>query len=132
MKQYMNILEKAAISSVITGAASVITTGGNWKVPLVIMNGTCPLFVFTGLAGAATSLINDGIHYLVKNEIHVSKKAEDEASLYLGVVIGAMAYYGVLYAVNPYLVRDIGAYTILGTGAGAEIASSLTYNMIKG
>ena len=132
MKQYLNVLEKAAIASVITGAASVVTTGANWRVPLVFMRGSCPLFVFTGIAGAATSLINDGVHKLIKNEVNVNKKAQDEASIYLGLLTGAVAYYSVLYIANPYLVRDVGSWTVLGTGAAAELASSMTYNLIKG
>lgn len=132
MKQYLNILEKAAISSIITGAASMITTGAKFRVPCVFMKGSCPLFVFTGLAGATTSVLNDGIHYLIKNEVHISKKAQDEASLYLGALAGAGVYYGVMYLVNPLLVRDMGYKTILATGAVAEIGSSMTYNLIKG
>ena len=132
MKTYLNVLEKAAISSAITGVASMLTTGAKLKTPIVFLRGNCPLFVFTGLAGAITSVLNDGIHYLIKNEVHISKKAQDEASLYLGALAGAGVYYLVIYAVNPYLARDMGYKTLLATGAVAEIGSSFTYDLIRG
>ena len=132
----MNVLEKAAISTVITGAASVLTTGARWKVPCSmfgLMRGqTCPLYVFAGLSGAIASLVNDGIHYLVKNEIHISKKAQDDASLYLGAVIGALSYYGTVYVLNPYLARDIGTWTLVATGMAAETASNFAFDLING
>ena len=136
MNQAMSIIEKAAISSVVTGAASIVTTGAKWKVPCSIfglMRGqTCPLYVFAALSGAIASMVNDGIHYLVKNEIHVSQKARDDASLYLGAVVGALSYYGTIYALNPYLARDIGTWTLVATGMGAETASNFIYDLIKG
>lgn len=136
MNQAMNVLEKAAISTVITGAASVLTTGARWKVPCSmfgLMRGqTCPLYVFAGLSGAIASLVNDGIHYLVKNEIHISKKAQDDASLYLGAVIGALSYYGTVYVLNPYLARDIGTWTLVATGMAAETASNFAFDLING
>ena len=130
MLDYMNVLEKAAITGVFTGLASTITTGSYFNVPFFGMS--CPLYVFTAVAGAVSSVANDGIHYLIKKEIPINKKAQDEASLYLGAIIGAGAYYGVVSIFNQYLTRDIGTYTLLLTGAAAEVAGSLTYNMIKG
>ena len=130
MIQFMNVLEKAGIQAVITGLASTITTGANLNVP--VMGKVVPLYVFTGLAGGVASIANDLMHYLIKNEIHIAKKAQDEASLYLGAAIGAAAYYGVITFTNPQLTADMGSYIILATGAGAEIASSFTYNMIRG
>lgn len=137
MIQALNIVEKAALSGLITAGASAITTGARWSVPCPSLLGfgrgrTCPLFVFAGLAGILSSVVNDGVHYLVKNEIHINKKAQDDASLYLGAVIGAVSYYGVIYAINPFLVRDIGTWTILATGTGAETLSNFTYDYLKG
>ena len=136
MMNSMSIIQKAAISTVVTGAASMITTGSRWSVPcpsffgLIKRGQTCPLYVFAGLSGAIASLVNDGVHYLVKNEVHIDKKAQDDASLYLGAIVGAVSYWGVVYALNPYLARDIGTWTLLATGAGAESASNFLFDMM--
>ena len=132
----VSIIQKAAINTVITGAASMITTGSRWSVPCPSMFGlmkqgqTCPLYVFAGLSGAVASLVNDGVHYLIRNEVHIDKKAQDDASLYLGAIAGAVSYWGVIYAVNPYLARDIGTWTLLATGAGAESLSNFLFDMM--
>lgn len=136
MNQTFNVLEKAAISTVITATASMLTTGAKWRVPCpsifgLMRNQTCPLFVFAGLSGGIASLVNDGLHKLVKNEVHISKKAQDDASLYLGAVVGAASYYATIYFLNPYLVRDLGTWTILATGTIAETASNFAYDLIK-
>ena len=135
MNQAMSVIQKAAMTSVITATASSITTGYRWKAAIPSIFGLtrsfqCPLWVFAGLSGAIASLVNDGIHKLIKDEVHISKKAQDDASLYLGAIFGAVSYYGIVFALNPYLARDIGTWTLLGTGAASESLSNFLFDMV--
>ena len=106
MNQALSILEKAAIGGCITSAASVITTGVKWKVPVPIpFTNTpqlLPLWAIAGISGVAASVLNDGAHYLIRNEIPISKKAQDDASLYLGALIGGFTYLGAIYMVTHF------------------------------
>ena len=130
MWNYVDVLEKSAITGVITGLASAVTTGYKLRVP--VMGRPVPLVVFTALAGAVSSVLIDCVHKLIKKEIPLNKKAQDEASLYLGAIIGACSYWGIITMYNGYLTRDMGTYTLLLTGAGAETAGSLAFNMLRG
>ena len=128
---YVNMLEKAAINGVITAAASGVTTGFQWRVPMPFTNKAMPLFVFCAGAGLVSSLVSDGVHYLAKQEIKIDKKGADESSLYLGAIAGAVTYWGIVGVTNYYLQQDIGTTTLLLTGAVAEVSSSIAYNFIK-
>ena len=132
LNSYATILEKAAMTGVITGATSGVTTGFRFNVPMPFTNRVMPLWLFCACAGVISSTVNDGIHYLVKQEVHISKKGKDEASLYLGAVAGAVTYWALVGVANKYLQRDIGSATLLLTGAFAEVSSSIGYNMLKG
>ena len=135
MITYMTVLEKAAITGGVTGLASVITTGASWRVPCPSFfgygSGSCPLWLYAIVVGAAASGASDAVHYLVRNEVPINRKAADEGSLYLGAIIGALTYYGLMYFSNPYLARDMGAITLMATGMGAEMAASFIYAMIE-
>ena len=134
MITYMTVLEKAAITGGITGLASMLTTGAGWKVPcptIFGMGGVCPLYVFTALTGAIASSLSDGAHYLIRHEVPINKKAQDESALYLGALMGAVSYWTTMYFANPYLLQDIGSATVLFTGMGAETLASLIYTLIE-
>ena len=135
MITYMTVLEKAAITGGMTGLASMITTGAGWRVPcpqiLGFGSGACPLYVYAAVAGCLASAAADGVHYLVRNEIPINQKAQDEGSLYLAAIMGAASYWGVMYLSNPFLARDIGTATLLITGMAAEAGASLIYAMIQ-
>ena len=132
INNYLNILEKSAINGVITGLASGVTTGLKYKVPMPFTNRVMPLYVFCAGAGIVASIVSDAVHYVVKNEINISKKGADENSLYLGAIAGAVAYWGIVGIANRYLQQDMGSTTLLLTGAVAEVSSSIGYNFIKG
>ena len=135
MITYMTVLEKAAITGGITGLASIVTTGSAWNVPCPRIfgfgSGQCPLFVYAAIAGALSSGASDALHYLIRQEIPINKKAQDEGSLYLGALLGAATYYATIYFTNPYLARDLGALTLAVTGAAAEMGSSFIYAMLE-
>ena len=135
LTNYLTVLEKAAITGGVTGLASIVTTGSGWKVPCPTVfgygSGACPLWIYAIIVGAAASGVSDAVHYLVRHEVPINRKAQDEGSLYLGAIIGALSYYGLMYFSNPYLARDMGAITLMATGMGAEMASSFIYAMIE-
>ena len=135
MITYLTVLEKAAITGGVTGVASMLTTGTRWSVPCPTFfgygSGTCPLWVYAILVGAAASGVSDAAHYLIRHAIPINQKAQDEGSLYLGAIMGALSYYGLMYISNPFLARDMGALTLLATGMGAEMGASFIYAMIQ-
>ena len=135
MITYITVLEKAAITGGITGLASVVTTGSAWNVPCPrifgLGSGQCPLFVYAAIAGAVSSGVSDALHYLIRQEVPINKKAQDEGSLYLGALLGAATYYGTIYLTNPYLARDLGALTLGITGMVAEMGASFIYAMLE-
>ena len=100
---YMYTLEKAAIQGAVTGAATCLYYGMNalGRVPYF---GDVKLCYIAAGVGAGTSLINDVIHNFVKEEVHISKKAEDEASMVIGAGAGAAIYHLSLSALNPNLI----------------------------
>ena len=134
MNTTLPIIQKAALSGAITAAASMVTTGMEWQVPAVIpftnQGQLLPLWCVAAVSGVMGSFLNDGAHWLIRHEIPITKKAQDDASLYLGALIGGATYMGAVYMLNPYLVRDVGATTLVLTGILAETTSNFVADML--
>lgn len=127
----MSAVEKSIIQGLTTGIVTGCYYGTNAlaRVPVV---GSMRLIYVTAIVGGVTSLLNDYVHNFVKDEVHISKKAEDEASLVLGAGLGAVMYNFSLSAINPSLARDTGIWLNSAIGAGSELAGSFVYNLMRG
>ena len=127
----MYVVEKALIQGAITSCATGLYYGMNAlaNVPYV---GNTKLAYVAFAVGGVTSLANDAVHKLVKDEVHIAKKAEDQASVVLGAGVGAIMYHFALCAINPALGRDTGLAMNAAIGGGSEIAGSFVYNLIRG
>ena len=128
MDSYLHPLEKAVINAGITGLATCIYYG-TYQRAYVPYIGTTRLCYIAGGVGAITSIANDLIHKFVKEEIPLRKKAEDYASIGLGVGTGALVYNYALFLVNPTLAKQTGIVSNSLIGGGSEFASSFLYNM---
>jgi hypothetical protein len=131
MDQTMQVVEKAALQAVITGGVTALYYGMS-AVARVPYCGDCKLMYVATVVGGVTSLVNDLIHQFVKEEVHIARKAEDQASLLIGAGVGAAIYHLSLTAINPALARDTGLLMNASIGGGSEIAGSFVYNLIRG
>ena len=127
----LHLGEKALIQGAITSCATGLYYGMN-ALARIPYCGDCKLVYVAFGVGTVTSLVNDYVHKFVKDEIHIKKKAEDQASMMLGAGIGAVAYHISLSVLNPALARDTGMYMNGAIGAGSEIAGAFVYNLIRG
>ena len=127
---YASVLTKLGIHSLLSGGGSIIFFPMRSVIDIRMFNKTIPLWSFCAGIGALTSLITDGIHLVLQKEIHLSKKAEDEASLILGAGSSALILYSVMNALDYEIGSTFGMYNAFILGAGAEIGSVLLSNMI--
>ena len=78
---FSEALEKAGINGIVTGAVSAALFGMNIAVVPPFMSMTMPLYVYMFLGGTLASLVTDGLHVFMKDEIPISKKANDRTSV---------------------------------------------------
>ena len=128
---FMQIVEKAGINGLITGAGTAMYFGSGSVVRGVFGSRSMPLFVLTGIAGAIGSMVGDGIHTTLNEAIPVSKKANDRMSVITGAGINGGALALLLYLYQPNILRDFGLFTAIAFGAGTEIAGSALYTYLK-
>ena len=83
------------------------------------------------LGGVASSFITDAFHVFMKDEIPLSKKANDRASVVSGLAINAVAFYGLLRCVNQNISNDLGMFTTMAIGAASEFAAASSYTYLK-
>lgn len=128
---FMEAVEKAGINGVIAGVGTQLYFGTDIRVESPLGGGSMPLFVLTGLVGAAGSLIGDGLHLAMKDVVPISKKANDRMSVLTGAAINGLSFAVLLYAYKPAILRDIGTTTAVLTGAAAEFGGSAAYSYLK-
>ena len=129
--QVMLVARKSLITGAICSATSVAVLGRGGVVTIPMMNRTAPLWLVAYGLGALGSVGADIGHILVKKEIHVSKKAQDEASLLLGAVASAFLYKEGMRLVNPALPGEFGSNLALAIGASSELAGAFVSNMMN-
>lgn len=127
----MEAAEKAGINGLVTGAATAALFGTSAKVIAPMTNMTMPLYALTFLGGVASSFITDGFHIFMKDEIPVSKKANDRTSVIAGLAINAIVFAGLLEVTDPAIARDFGRMSALAVGAGTEWLSASGYTYLK-
>ena len=129
MTWWLNMIEKGAIQSAITSASvSYYMSGARALVP---MFGYVQAWQIGALAGFASSLVSDGLHYLVKEELHLADKVNDIGAMGLGLVSSGFVFNGVLYLLYNRLPQDYGILAGMVTGAVTEYATSFLYNLLK-
>ena len=131
MDQTMHVVEKAAVQAIITGGATGLYYGMNALARVPYFGDTKLMYVAT-VVGGVTSLANDLIHKFVKEEVHIARKAEDQASMVIGAGVGAAMYHLALTGLNPALAGDTGLLMNACIGGGSEIGGSFVYNLIRG
>lgn len=126
------MIEKGALFGGASIAATYIGFGqisGSVFLPYI---GAVPFVAFTFGIGVVTSLAVDVIHSFVIEEVAISHKAQDQASMVLGAVSGAAVMTGALYLIAPSLLDDYGLMTAAMIVGGSELAGSFIYNLIVG
>jgi hypothetical protein len=128
----MEAIEKAGINGIITGVASAMLYGPRAQVGTPFaQTKLMPLYALMFLAGAGTSLITDGLHMVLKDNVPISQKSNDRQSQITGVVINSIVFYGLIYYYDTSLARDVGALKALAVGAASEWVSSSSYTQLK-
>ena len=128
---FIEAVEKAGINGLITGAASAAIFGTGAKVVPPFTSMTMPLYAYIFLGGMASSFITDGLHTFLKDEIPLSKKANDRTSVIAGLAINAVVFAGLLEIVDTNIAEDFGRISALCVGAASEWASAASYTYLK-
>ena len=128
---FMEAVEKAGINGIITAAASAAVFGTQASVIAPFTNMTMPLYALIFLGGVASSFATDGLHVFMKEEIPISKKANDRSSVITAMAVNAVVLAGLLHITSPDIAEDFGRMTALGIGAGAEFAAASSYTYLK-
>ena len=128
---FMEAIEKAGINGIVTGAVTASYFGLGASVVPPFMNMTMPLYIVTFLGGCVASLATDGLHTFLKEEIPISKKANDRASVIAGLAINAIIFTGLLEVYDSTVATDFGRFTALLLGAGSEFAGASAYTYLK-
>ena len=124
-------LEKSGINGIVTGAVTASYFGLDASVVPPFMSMTMPLYIVTFLGGCIASLATDGLHLFLKEEVPISRKANDRASVIAGLAINAVIFTGLLELYDGATARDFGRFTALLVGAGSEFASASAYTYLK-
>ena len=124
-------VEKAGINGIVSGAASAVLFGTRAQVIAPMTNITMPLYALIFLGGVASSLLTDGMHLFMKEEIPISRKANDRTSVLAGLAINAVVFAGLLEVTSPGIAFDFGRMTALAVGAASEFASASSYTYLK-
>lgn len=128
---FMEAVEKAGINGLISGAASAALFGTGAKVVAPMTSMTMPLYCLIFLGGVASSLITDGVHIFMKEEIPISKKANDRTSVIAGLAINGIIFAGLLQLADENIAYDFGRLYAVAVGAGAEFAAASSYTYLK-
>ena len=123
-------LPKALVHGAVSSAATVYLTGASTARIDTLDGIMVPFWAVSFAGGVISSLASDAIHTIVKDEIHLKQKAEDEASLFLGALLSGLIYYGSFYLTGPDIANDIGYVKGIAIGAASEIAASFLGNML--
>ena len=124
-------LEKSGINGIVTGAVTATYFGLDATVIPPFMNMTMPLYIVTFLGGCVASLATDALHTFLKEEVPISKKANDRASVIAGLAINAVIFTGLLEMYDSSTAMDFGRFTALLVGAGSEFAGASAYTYLK-
>ena len=127
----MEAIEKAGINGIITAAASAAVFGTQASVIAPFTNMTMPLYALLFLGGVGSSFVTDGLHVFMKEEIPISKKANDRASVITAMAVNGIVLAGLLQVASPGVAADFGRLMALGLGAGAEFAAASSYTYLK-
>ena len=128
---FMEAVEKAGINGLVAGAASAALFGTQAQVIAPMTNMTMPLYALTFLGGVFASFATDGLHLFMKDEIPISKKANDRSSVVAGLAINAVIFTGLLEITSPGIAEDFGRFSALAVGAGSEWIAASGYTYLK-
>lgn len=125
-------IEKAGINGIITGAATAALFGMGAKVRTPFMpQQLMPLYLLTFVGGSLSSLVTDVTHEFVKEELPVSQKANDRASVMTSMVLNGALFYGALYLAGDGIANDFGVWQAIAVGAASEWVGSASYTQLK-
>lgn len=128
---FMEAIEKAGINGLLCGGATAYLFGSRSTVANIFGNGSMSFPLFAGAVGAGGSLLGDASHIALQEAIPVSQKANDRASVVMGLAINGGLFAGMLYLYQPQILTDVGLMRAFGIGAGAEVAGSALYTYLK-
>lgn len=130
---YKDLFTKAGIQGGLVSLAScyyIFRGTGIRNLKVASMNSKMPMWLATFGLGAVGSLASDGIHQLVKDEIPIGSKAQDEASLIIGSLVSAGVLTAGLYLINKRALSEYGLWNSVLVGGLSEIGSSFGTNLI--
>ena len=124
-------LEKAGINGLIAGAATIPLFGTDATIFVPFANSSAPLSVLAFAVGATGSIVGDLAHCFIKDDVDISEKWKDRASLISGVVINGALFAGLLHMYDPKILEDFGKLKAVAVGGGAEFAGAASYSYLK-
>ena len=132
MYNFTDSIEKGALQAAATGVLTFAVASKTPYVVMPIVNMVVPVWVFGATTGFAASLLNDVVHSYVKENIHLREKAQDEASMLIGAIVGAGTFLGVLGLMNTNYISELGLWSTLSIGSAGDLIGSFLYNQIRG
>lgn len=132
--EYSDNIVKAVIQGILTSTVScywVLNKGSrSLYVNLPLIRKPIPISVFMGVLGAISSVGSDLVHTLIKKEVPISAKTQEQSSMILGALLGGGVMTLGLYLTNGDSIREYGLINALLVGGASDIASSFATNMI--
>ena len=132
MSSVSHFLTKSLISGATMSVASVMAVGRKAYFTGTLFNTyyELPLWGISGVVGAVTSVVADGLHTLMEENIPLNKKITHELALASGIGLSTGAFCLTLYALNPSSVTEMGLVKLGLMGALSEVVSSYAINAI--
>ena len=123
---------KSLVSGITMSGASIITVGRRALFSGTLFNKyyEIPIWAICGAVGAASSLVADGLHLLMEENIPLNQKVDHELAMATGIGVSTAAFALTLYGLNPASIHEMGLLKICAMGAVSEVASSYLCNFI--
>ena len=123
-------LPKAAIHGAVSGfSTSFLVTQGE-RVYLPYLKVDVPIWAVGFCSGVLSSFGSDIVHNIVKDDVHIKNKTQDEVSMFLSALLGGLFFYGSLYLSGPTLPDEVGYLKSFAIGAAGEIASAFGASLL--
>ncbi len=129
-----NMLVKHAVHSGVSSAAAMLISQLPFKTNLKLRSSlggmSMPLWAaFFGI-GVINSVMSDVFHSVVKSEVNVENKFQDDISMVISVSYSALMYPALAYLASPALFREIGGFKLALVGGASELSSTFVQDLL--
>lgn len=124
-------VEKAGINGIVCGALTIPIFSSQALVNAPFTNSTMPMWLYSFLLGGLSSFAGDLTHLAMKEDVAISEKWNNRASLLVSAGVNSVLFYGGMYLLSPSVARDVGILNALAIAGGGELIGSALYTYGK-